>query len=298
MLRRAVSRAAGRLVVVLSPENSGSTMLAAILAGSPGVLAPPELHLFRDADYDTWRRRRPAALASLHWLLAALGHPEADATDRFTGRTTAEVYRELLELVGPDRWLVDKTPAYARELSVLQRAEAHAPHYVWLVRHPLGVVASNIERRGSRQEQRRLRARTPLGRMSIDLVRAWDRAGHLRRGFVRRRLAYWLDLHLRIEAFLARLPASRTSRVVYERLLRSPRPEVERLCRELGLAFDARMLEPGGNLPGEIRWGVGSEKAARRRGIDVRAAERWRESLDERLLPADVRRAMQRLGVG
>jgi hypothetical protein len=286
---------AARLVVVLSPENSGSTLVTAILGGSPQVLAPPELHLFRYADYDTWRRRQPEALASLRWLLASLGLPQEDAPERFAGHSIDAVYRELLRLAGPARLLVDKTPAYARDGAVLRRIEALAPHYVWLLRHPLGVLASNIERRASRQALRRQHARTPLGRRAVDLVRAWDAAWHLRRGFARRRLAYWLDLHARIEDFLAGIPAQRRSRLVFERLVRSPRPEILRLCAELGIGFDASMLEPRRNLPGAIRWGLGSEKAAGHAGIDARVADRWRETLDEGLLSAELRRALERL---
>jgi hypothetical protein len=77
--------------------------------------------------------------------------------------------------------------------------------------------------------------------------------------------------------------------------VRAPRPETLRLCAELGIGFAASMLEPRGNLPGAIRWGVGSEKAAGHAGIDARVADRWRETLDEGLLSADLRGALERL---
>ena len=44
--------AAGRLVAVLSTENSGSSLVTAILGGSPLVIAPPELHLYRFPEFD------------------------------------------------------------------------------------------------------------------------------------------------------------------------------------------------------------------------------------------------------
>ncbi len=115
----------GRLVVILSPENSGSTMLAAALGAHPRVVAPPELHLFRHPDFDAWAQGFPKARASLTWLLDALGEASAgdDLEARYGGWSVADVYRDLLARCGASRVLVDKTPAYAREVAVLERIE-------------------------------------------------------------------------------------------------------------------------------------------------------------------------------
>ena len=88
----------GRLVVILSPENSGSTMLAAALGGHPRVVAPPELHLFRHPDFDVWAQELPKARASLTWLLDALGAASAgdDLEARYGGWSVADVYRDLV----------------------------------------------------------------------------------------------------------------------------------------------------------------------------------------------------------
>ena len=294
-----MAKASGRLIAVLSTEGSGSTLLAAILGGSSQVVAPPELHMFRYVEFDRWVEAKPVAMASLTWLLEKLGQSAApeDALRRFSGRSTADVYRELLELCGPSRVLVDKTPAYARDTQVLRRLEEFRPHYVWAVRHPLGVLSSGIERRENRRAMRRARARTPLGRLGIALRPTWDKLRFLPHGHAANRLAYWRDLNARLERWAAEVGSERLHRLSYEKLVRAPEPEVRRLCGALGLEFCPAMLEPGKNVPRSLTRGIGNEKAALHDSIDASGAVRWRETLDESVLDDETREMMRRLEV-
>ena len=100
------------------------------------------------------------AMASLRWLLERLGEPTDDtAIERvFAGRDTVSVGRDLLRLAGPERFVVDKTPAYARTDEALARLAALRPIYVWLLRHPLGVAASMLERD---ERERAAKGKTP-----------------------------------------------------------------------------------------------------------------------------------------
>ncbi len=284
----------GRLVVILSPENSGSTMLAAALGGHPRVVAPPELHLFRHPDFDVWAQGLPKARASLTWLLDVLGEASAgdDLEARYGGWSVADVYRDLLARCGASRVLVDKTPAYAREVAVLERIEEFRPFYVWLVRHPLGVLSSNSSRRAIRNQERRERHPYLPYHLWLDLEKFYDRFT-----FEDRRLHYWLDVNRRIESFLEGVPAERSARVVFEQLVRDPQEELGRLCAALGLEFDAAMLEPGRHVPKTLTWGIGSEKATQHVKMDPRVADRWRERLDESRLTPGFRAAMDRFGI-
>jgi LPS sulfotransferase NodH len=291
--------ATGRLVAVLSMENSGSSLVTAILGGSPVVIAPPELHLFRYPEFDRWLEEKPDAMASLTWLLRALEQPAStqDALDRFSGCSTSDITRELLELCGPDRILVDKTPAYARDTAVLRRIEAFHPHYLWIVRHPLGVVSSNIQGRASKHERRLAGARTPAGRLGVALRQARDRVRLASGGFVRQRLAYWREVNERLESWAEELGGERVHRVVYERLVRAPEPEIRSLCAALELEFSPAMLQPGANVPEALTWGIGSEKVNLHASIEASVADRWRETLDEELLDDATLELMRRLAV-
>jgi LPS sulfotransferase NodH len=296
----AMTEQMGRLAVILSTERSGSTLLATMLGGNRHVVAPPEMHLFRYGDFDTWRRAKPSAIASLSWLMRQLGEPSdpSHLVSRFAGRQPESVYRELLRIGGTGQWLLDKTPAYARDPNVLKRIEGLQPIYVWLVRHPLGVLASSLERRRQRQLERRAKAATRLGRAAVCLTMAGDRLCHLHGPYQRRKLRYWRDMHTRIEAFLAAVPEQRWLRVHFEELVRAPLAELERLCTALDLDLEPQMLQPRRNAPSALAWGLGNEKVLSHRTIDPSVAHRWRERFDEQVLDKRTRAVMGRLGCG
>jgi hypothetical protein len=277
------------LVAILCPERSGSTMLTAVLGGHGRVLAPPELHLLRYPSFEAWCEGYPKAMASLQWLMARLEQPaEVGAIEQhFAGRDTVGIYRELLALAGPDRVLVDKTPAYARTEAALARLEALTPRYVWLLRHPLAVASSMLamhEGNGQATKKRSLWLRLirpdPVNRK------------------LRRKVGYWRDVHARIERHLASVPRHRQAAVHYEKLVRQPEAEVSRLAQALELEPEPGMLTPWNNVPDVLAWAIGDEKAITTHLFDAGRAEAWRERLSERLLDGRTRAFMAQLGVG
>ncbi len=287
-------RCAGRLVIVLSPERSGSTLLAGMLGGHSRVLAPPELFLLRYGSFDDWRARKREALPSLAWLMGQLDVPSGhgDIVARFRDWPMAEVYRWLLRRGGPGRVLVDKTPAYGRDPGILARAETLSPHYLWLVRHPLGVAASWIDRR----RERRQGPAAPL----YALIPARQRAALLARSDARAcraALERWRQVHGTIADFIGDIDPGRVTRVAYEDLVRSPRPTVESLCQWLDLDFEPAMLEPWRHLPEALAWGIGDGLIRQRTSIDAARAESWRRRLDEGHLDRRTRDLMDHLGI-
>jgi len=290
----------GRLLLVLSPERSGSTLLSAMLGAHSAIVAPPELFLLRYA-VDSWQRDKVEAYASFRWLLQRVGEATDDRTvvEQFRGRSTLDLYRWLLCRIGPGHVLVDKTPAYGRDAAVLARAEELSPAYVWLVRHPLGVANSWIERRRAR----RWRIGGRLGTAAaVRLARARGKLARRVNMFLDQRavdaaLARWCAVHETIASFLEDVPRDRIRRVAYEELVRSPQPTLEALCAWLNVAFEPAMLEPWQHLPDALTWGVGDGLIRSHDSIRASRADTWREHLDERRLDPRTRALMKRLGV-
>src|SRR5215218_447574 len=260
-------------VFVLSPPRSGTTLLRVMLAGHPRLFAPPELELL---SFNTLSERRAAFTGKdTFWLEGALRaimeikgcdaqeaqHIMRSMEER--GLTTKECYRQLQEWLG-ERILVDKTPSYALDQTVLERAEVDFENalYVHLLRHPAGMVRSFEEAK---------------------LDQIFFRYEH---SYARRELAevIWTLSHQNINEFLKRLPTERQHRVKFEDLLREPQPVMKSLCQFLGLSFHADMLQPYKDRERRMTDGIHAE--SRMLGdvkfhsydwIDVRVGDRWKE---------------------
>ncbi len=284
-----------RLLFVLSTERSGSTLFSMLLGANRRIVAPPELHLLAYPTVACWRAEYPAAVDSLRWLLEACGTELrlADFTARFDPQAPEEVYSWVLgDLLSPDRILVDKTPKYARDPETLERLERLEAHYLWLVRHPLGVAASQIELR----ETRRRKAQSGvLARLKYPLFLARSRLSA--RAQAREEVAYWGRVNQHIERFLSRVDPLRQRRVNFEPLVRNPRPILEELCAWLGIAFEEAMLEPGANVPSGMNPLVGDPKIRQRRSVDPDVADAWRRHHSPRLLDRATRDLMHRWDV-
>jgi amino acid adenylation domain-containing protein len=276
-------------VFVLSPPRSGSTLLRVMLAGHPGLFAPPELELL---SFNTLAERRAAFPGrNAFWLegtvRAVMEVRRTSAEDaeaelgRFerAGMTTRELYRQLQEWIG-DRILVDKSPSYALDGAVLKRAEEtfEDARYLHLLRHPYGMISSFEEAK---------------------LEEVFFRHPH---AFSRRELAelIWLVSQENILAFLAGVPRERQMRVHFEDLLAHPVPVLEEVCAFLGLDFHPGMALPyegrGAEASGTGRmtdgihpWSrmLGDVKFLQHREVDPAVAERWRERLHG-LVPGDA----------
>src|SRR4029079_15486993 len=139
------------------------------------------------------------------------------------GWTTQAFYRQLQEWIG-DRLLVDKTPSYALDLNILQRAEEtfENARYVHLLRHPYGMIRSFEEAK---------------------LEQVFFRHPH---SYSRRELAelIWLVSQQNILAFLKEVPAERQMPVRFEELLAEPEAVLREVCAFLGIDYHPDMAEP------------------------------------------------------
>jgi hypothetical protein len=292
----------GRLCVILCTERSGSTLLSVLLGGHSRVLAPPETHLFRWPVYEEWLAGYPMAHASLRWLMNRLEADDVDPDLRFTGQSPSDVWRWLLDRAGPGRLLVEKTPAYVQSRDTLNRIELLQPFYLHLVRHPIAVAASHLDR-----TQREVTADAAESLSTGSPKRLVRSAGRQIRAVAtrlvpserRRKLLAWVevwaDQHRRVEEFLRSIPPDRQRCVQFESLVSDPESTLSGICAALELEFQTSMLDPNANLPDVLAKGIGDYKISERNGIDAGAADAWRDSIDPRILPADIRQLYERL---
>ena len=258
-----------RAVVLLSPFRSGSTLLRVMLAGHPGLFAPPELELLA---FDTMGQRRDAysgrnafAREGLLRAVMELEGCDAEAAREIVGGfeerdlSVADAYAWLSGQAG-GRLIVDKTPSYVLDRATLVRAEEmfEAPLYVHLVRHPRATVRSYVEAR--------------MDLVYSDFPYDPETQGEL----------IWLLGHRNALEFLARVPAERQHRLLFEDLVKEPRAAMEGLSRFLGIDFTPAMLDPyeGRRMTDGLHAGtrmMGDPKFHQHRGIDASVADRWKE---------------------
>src|SRR6185295_8123080 len=242
--------------------------------------APPELELL---SFNTLAERRAAFTGKdSFWLegtvraIMEIKDCDADEAQHIMhsmeerGLTTKACYRQMQAWLG-ERILVDKTPSYALDQTVLERAEVDFENalYVHLLRHPAGMIRSFEEAK---------------------LDQIFFRYEH---AFSRRELAevIWTLSHQNIIEFLHRVPRERQHRVKFEDLLREPQPVMESLCRFLGLDLHPDMLQPYKGIERRMTDGIHAEsrmlgdvKFHNYDRIDVRAGDRWKEGDAQRPL--------------
>ncbi|MFL6234488.1 MAG: amino acid adenylation domain-containing protein, partial [Thermoanaerobaculia bacterium] len=267
-------------VFVLSPPRSGSTLFRVMLAGHPGLFAPPELELL---SFNTLTERREAFGERFSfWLEGAtravmeVQGCDAEEAERLMagfeaeGWTTQAFYRQLQEWIG-DRLLVDKTPSYALDLNILQRAEEtfENARYVHLLRHPYGMIRSFEEAK---------------------LDQVFFRHPH---AFSRRELAelIWLVSQRNILRFLEGVPAERQLRVRFEDLVAEPAARLEEVCAFLGVEFRPEMAVPYEDKQRRMTDGLhswsrmlGDVKFHEHSGVDAGVAEKWKSEYKEDFL--------------
>ena len=260
---------------LLSPPRSGSTLLRAMLAGHPALFAPPELELL---GFNTLRERRAAfsgkyafwAEGTVRALMEIDGVSAAEAAAtmaEYEARdlSVRELYAELERRLG-GRLLVDKTPSYALDPSVLARAEEdfEAPLYLHLIRHPHGMIRS-------------------FTRAKLDQV--FFRAGH---SYATRELAelIWVTSQRNLLEHLAQVPRERQLALRFEDLVRDPEAELRRVCRFLGIGFDPALLDPYSHPEGRMTDGLhalskmlGDVKFHEHRQVEAEVAESWRSEI-------------------
>ncbi|MEZ4432901.1 MAG: amino acid adenylation domain-containing protein [bacterium] len=265
-----------RVIIVLTPPRSGSTLLRVMLGGHPALFSPPELELL---GFATLAERAATLSGRLkHWregtvrALMALSALDADAAFAEMARLEAEdldvpgFYAHLQALMGA-RTLVDKTASYPLDVAVMAAAERYFedPLYIHLHRHPVDGVSSFLTARID--DMGFFRAEHPFDRAQLaELV--------------------WTVSHQNIARFLATVPAERQIRVGYEALVQDPVGQIERLCRFIGVEVAPAMLDPYTDKTARMTdgvhpdagWMLGDIKFHHYTRIEASSARRWQKA--------------------
>ncbi|CAM2069763.1 Sulfotransferase [Sulfidibacter corallicola] len=254
-------------VFVLCSPRCGSTLLRVMLAGHPGLFAPPELHLL---PYRTMAERANTpgmsefmglglvkALTVLSDTSMKTAQKELRAWER-DDRSIPDVYHALTTAAAP-RMLVDKTPTYAEHLEHLERAGAWFPkaRFIHLIRHPLAVMDSIM------RLNRKPMVRDFVFRGEVDSWRAAE--------------TIWVRHNRNSARFLATVAPDRQTTIRYEDLVTRPEAMMRAVCEMLGLTFDRGMLDP--YQPGRMTEGIaiGDVNFRNHKGVDPALAEAWRD---------------------
>jgi hypothetical protein len=286
------ARAGSRLIVLLSSERSGSTLLRVMLGEHSRIVAPQELFLLRYPDFHAWRAQKPVAIESIVELFFLLGRPltEADVDAACQGRSIVAVYQWLFDHLPPGAFLLDKTPAYTNDSATLTRSAALRPFYIWLIRHPLGVIDSHV-RLKTKERQRR-----PLPRRALDPLRdVVERWSSGMPAVARERETKWVQQNLNVRNFLRHVPPEQQAAVHFEDLVHDPGAAVRTLCTAIGIELELGMAQP--ETRQVMNPALGDPNFHLHGGIDASPAESWQARYHEGQLRIETLQLMHQLGV-
>jgi len=219
------------LCYILSTPRAGSTLLRVMLMGNSRIFAPPELHLLQ---FDSLNERKQKLQRSnraflreglIETIKVLDGINVKDAISKMEdlenkGLSIAETYQFLGHKVG-DRILVDKSPTYGEHFSTLRKAETIGgkPLYIFLVRHPLSMMASFVKNR--------------FDKMLNIKEDPWRYAERL-----------WVKINTNIMRFFDDIPADRKIFIRYEDLVGASEKTLKELCQWFDVDFENEMLKP------------------------------------------------------
>lgn len=287
---------APRLILILSSERSGSTLTRVVLGEHSTIVAPQELFLMRYPTYAAWRELKPVAMESLVEFCRLVGRERSEAEIERTcaAMTIHDVYRWMLEQLGPDQRLLDKTPAYANDGETLRRSVPLEPFYIWLIRHPLGVIESHV--RLKMRDRHSPDVRGLARRVKDGVRRAAAVATDNMIPLARQRETKWVVQQTIIREFLATVPAERRTRIYFEDLVCDPERTIRGLCAAMHLDLEPAMLEACGARR-QMNVDLGDPNFHTHDRIDPATADQWRAHYSEAALTFETRRLMDALGV-
>jgi hypothetical protein len=227
-----------KLLIMLSPPRSFSSVVSTMIGEHPELYGFPELHVFvgdtvQDViDFEkSWNKRHAAGPPGLLRTLAQIH-------DR--GQTNGAAFRAiawlndrrnwsvkalmdyLLEAVSP-KFGVEKSPVTTHKAIYLERAYACYPeaYYLHLTRHP-------VSTRSSWEEFMENKAKRRKGQQQSE---------HMDR-FIR-----WHHMHTNILRFTSTLPLGQTLRLKGEDLLSEPDVYLPQIAEWLGIRTDREAIE-------------------------------------------------------
>lgn len=259
-----------RLVFLISPPRSGSTLLARMLGAHASIVAPEEPHLITPlahlgyyasvdaAPYDPviTRQAARALVAGLPggetaYLAALRGYSDAIYSGLLAARPAAPTGAAGAAGPAPTTRLLDKTPAYALSLDFLAKLYPNAC-YVVLTRHPIAVWSSYVD----------------------SFFDGDDRVAHAHNPLLERYVPA-------IARFLRTRPVERLHRVRYEDLVRDPEAQARSLADFLGIPFEPAMVDYGSASEGarESTRGLGDPtNVARETRATTKSLAKWAEA--------------------
>jgi hypothetical protein len=168
------------------------------------------------------------------------------------------------------------------------------PFYIWLIRHPLGVIESHVRLKFRERHTKDLKG---IGRTLQDFV--VDHVAKTANGMLpvaRGREVKWVLQQTIIREFLATVPAEQKVVIKFEHLVRDSEPVVTRLCDALGIAVEPAMLEACGARK-VMNTSLGDPNFHTHDRIEAKTADTWRQFFREEQLTLETRRLMDAIGV-
>lgn len=248
-----------KLLFVIGPPRSGSTLLTRMLGSHSAVHAPDEPHLLTPLAHLGFYAKVDHAPydpiiteIAMREMVAALPRGEEDYLEALRALTD-DLYGKLLAASGRSV-LLDKTPAYALVLDFVAKLYPRA-HYVVLTRQPFAVWSSFVE----------------------SFFDGDHEAAHRHQPLLERYVPA-------IARFLRERPAP-VQHLRYEHLVHDPEGEVAKLCAFAGLAFEPDMIDYGKQPDGakESARGLGDPMTVARHSRPTTASlDKWTENLSGR----------------
>ncbi|MEM9823762.1 MAG: beta-ketoacyl synthase N-terminal-like domain-containing protein, partial [Bacteroidota bacterium] len=259
-------------IFILAPPRSGTSLLRLMLAGHPALFAANELQLLGfptmeerakayAGKFALWKEGLVRTLMELDQCTADEAKQKIEAAER-AGKSTQDYYQLLQDRISP-RLLVDKSPSYALDFTILTKAEQDFSDaiYIHLLRHPYAMIRS-------------------FERMHM------DQAMYLHpHSFNARQLGelIWTESHHCIQTFLAQIPSHRKFQLQYEALVSRPEAVMKDLCRAIGLDFHPNLLQPYQDLEQKMVDGIyqdskpmGDVRLLEHRRINPQLAATWK----------------------
>ena len=280
-----------RLILILSSERSGSTLLRVMLGEHSRIIAPAELFFMRYPDYRSWHRLKREAIDSVIEYFDLLGFPKtpAEIDDICRNFDWRQVYDWLFSFLPHGSFLLDKTPAYANQMTSLTRSAYFQPFYIWLIRHPLGVIDSHV-----RLKRKELDGLRRLRRRINERVESFLDGGMSK--LARERESKWVRQNSNIRRFLATIPEQQKHIVRFENLVTNPSSTLSDLCVAIGLDFEPAVASP--RIKRRVmKAGIGDPNFDTHSQVDQEPAVGWKRRLSERTLTPETLNLMREIGV-